>query len=62
MYFRNYSLRKTWLHESVAGLVSEDPWAVNMLTGPKHSRNTQESTFILFFLHSDINKIRKRLH
>ena len=57
-YFRNYSLQKTWLGECIAGPVSEDPSAVNVLTCPKHCRSLQESIFILFY-HSDIDRAVK---
>ena len=48
MYFQNYRLSKTWLDHSLKGAVSEHPSTVNMLKGPKHLRNLQESIFIIF--------------
>ena len=44
------------------GPVSEYPSAGNELTGPKHCRSLQESTFILRFIHSDIDRAWKRCH
>ena len=38
------------------GLVSERHEAVNLLTGPTHSRTPQKQTFILCFHHSDIDR------
>ena len=48
-YFGNFSLRKTWWLEWIAGPVSGHPLAVNVLTGPKHCRSLRESTFIILF-------------
>ena len=50
MYFQNYRLSKTWLDHSVKSAVPEHPSTVNMLKVPKHLRNLDESTFILFFV------------
>ena len=44
---------KTWVDHSLKSVVSEHPWAVNTLKGPKHLWNLHESTFIIFFDHSD---------
>ena len=52
MYFQNYSLSKTRLHQSLKSAVSEHPSTVNMLKGLKHLWNLYESTFIIFFHHS----------
>ena len=49
MHFRNYRLSKTWLERSLKSAVSEHLSTVNMLKGPKHLWNLQESTFIFFF-------------
>ena len=40
----------------MAGLASEHPPAVNILTGPKHCESLQQSTFILIFHSSDIDR------
>ena len=58
-YFRNYSLRKMWLLKRIAGPFSEHPSGVNVLTGGKNCRSLQESTFILLFHHSDIDRTGK---
>ena len=36
MYFRNYTLPKTWSGKCLRSPVSEDPSTVNMLKGRKH--------------------------
>ena len=43
----------------ITGLLSENVLAVNMLTSPKRSLNLQKSTFILLFLHSERNCVKK---
>ena len=60
MYFRNYSLQKTWLLECIAGPISEHPSSVNVLVGPKDCRSLQQTTSLPVFHHSDIDKARKR--
>ena len=47
------------LFKCITGLVSENPLAVNVLTSFKNSRNLQESTFVLSFIHSKLNWVRK---
>ena len=42
------------------GLLSENPSAVNLLTGPTNCGNLQKRTFILRFNHSDIDRVRGR--
>ena len=49
MYFRNYRLSKTWLDQSLKSTISGDPLTVNMLKGPKHLSNLDDSTFIIVF-------------
>ena len=44
----------------MAGLVSEHPTAVHVLTGPKHYKSVQEGTFILLVHHSDVDRAGKR--
>ena len=51
VYFRNYRMSKTWIDHSLNSAVSQHPSTVNMLKGPKHLWNLQESTFIIFFYH-----------
>ena len=36
MYFRNYGLPKTWLHEYQKGSTLEYPWTRNIVNGSKH--------------------------
>ena len=52
---------KTWLDHSLKGTVSENPFAVNMLKGPKHLLNPHESTFVKFFDHSENKWLGKDL-
>ena len=47
------------LFKCITGLVSENPLAVNVLTSFKNSWNLQESTFVLSFIHSKLNWVRK---
>ena len=55
MYFRNYGLRKTWLDKSLKSPVSEEPLTGNVVNGPKHSLNLDESTFNIFIDHCEVN-------
>ena len=59
-YFQNHSLRKRSLLKCIARPVSEHPLALNVFTGPKHSRSLHGSTFILLFHHSHIDRTGKR--
>ena len=59
MYFRNYRLSKFCLDRSLNSVVSEDPSTFNMLKSPKHLWNLHESTFIIFFSHSEDKMIPK---
>ena len=47
MYFHYYRLSKNWLDHSLKSVVSEHPWKINMLKGPKHLWNLYESTFTI---------------
>ena len=47
------------LFKCITGLVSENLLAVNVLTSFKNSWNLQESTFVLSFIHSKLNWVRK---
>ena len=60
-YFRNYSLLKACILKCIAGLVSEHPSVVNVLTCPKHCISLQKQTLILGFRYSDLDKAAKRL-
>ena len=46
------------LFKCVTGLVSENPFAVNVLTSPKNSWDLRESTFVLSLIHSMLNWVR----
>ena len=48
MYFRTYWLRKTWLDKCLKSRVSEDPSRSNMVSGPKHCWNLNDSAFTIF--------------
>ena len=58
-YSCSYFLVKVCLFKCITGLVSENSFAVNVLTGPKNSKNVEKSSFILIFLHSGTNWVRK---
>ena len=58
-YLGSYWVRKMCLFNWITGLVSENPWLVNVLKSPKKSWKLEKSTFILRFLHSEPNWIRK---
>ena len=48
MYFRTYWLRKTWLDKCLKSRVLEDPSRSNMVSGPKHCWNLNDSAFTIF--------------
>ena len=50
MYFCNYGLQKTCLDKCLKIPVSEDPFRSNMVNGPEHCRNLNNSTFSEFFI------------
>ena len=51
MYLRNYALPKTWLDKGLKRPVSEDHLAGNVVNGPKHCFNLNDSTFTIFIDH-----------
>ena len=53
MYFRNYGLWKTWLHECLKSFVSENPAKSNMVKGTKQCWNLTLSSFTIFIDHSE---------
>ena len=59
MYFRNYRTRKTCLDKCLKGRVSEDPRTGDMVNGPKHWCNLNESGFIIFSYHCEGNGVAK---
>ena len=44
MYYRNYGLPKTWLHQCLKSPVSEDPTKTNMVNAPKHCSNLKDTS------------------
>ena len=48
MYLPNYGPRKTWLDKSLESKVWEDPLTGDVVNGPKHWFNLNESTFAIF--------------
>ena len=48
MYSRSYGLRKMWLDKYLKSLVSEVPSTSNMVNGPKHCWNVNDSTSAAF--------------
>ena len=48
-----------WLLKCTIGPVTEPSSAVNVLTGPKHCWNLNESRFILLFDHFEISWVKK---
>ena len=58
-YFWSYWLRKMCLFKSIAGLYSEKPLGVNVLTSSKNFWNQLKSTYILLFHYSEPNGVRK---
>ena len=48
MYFQNYRLGKASLDKCLKSPVSEDPLAGNVVKGPKHFFNINNSTFTIF--------------
>ena len=61
MYFRNYRLWKTWSDYSVKSKVLEHALTVNMWKGREYLGNLHESTFIMFFHHSQRSWFEKCL-
>ena len=53
MFFQNHRLSKAWLNHSLESAVSEPPSTVNILMDAEHLGNLHESTFIIFFDHSE---------
>ena len=58
-YFRNYRVSKTCLDHSLISPVSEHPSTINMLKCPKQLWNLHDTTFIIFFYHSEAKLFRK---
>ena len=59
MDFLTYGLRKTWLEKCLKSHDSEDPSTSNMVNGPKHCSNLNESNFTKFTDHFERNSLGK---
>ena len=62
MYFRTNTMWKSWLEDSLKTAPSENALTVNMWKCPKYLRNIHQSTFIIFFHHSEGSWFGKFLH
>ena len=51
MYMPNYGPRKTWLDKSLESKVWEDPLTGDVVNGPKHWFNLNESVFTILIDH-----------
>ena len=60
-YFWTYGLQKTWLDKGLKSPVSEDALTSDMVNGPKHCWNLEESTFTIFIGHCEGNSGWKSL-
>ena len=58
-YFWSYWIWKMRLFKCITGPLSENPFAVNVLTNPENSWNLHKRTFILLFLLSEPNWLGK---
>ena len=59
MYFQNNRQRKTCLDKSLKGPVWEDPTTYDMVNGPKHWFNLNESAFMILGDHCEGNGVAK---
>ena len=59
MYFRNYGHRKTWLGKCLKSPVLEEPLTSNVVNGPKHCFNLNDSTFTMFIDECETNSLGK---
>ena len=59
MYFRNYGLRKTRLHQCLKRHLSTDLSETNMVNATKYWRNLQATTFTIFIDHCECNWLGK---
>ena len=53
--------KKRWLDKCLKYFFSEYYSTVNMLKGPKHCSNLDDSTFIMFLYHSEGNEVKNCL-
>ena len=62
MRFSTDGLRKTQLDKSLKSPVSEEPLTSNMVNGPKHSWNLNDSSFTRFTDPCEGNSVGKSLY
>ena len=60
-YFRNYGLRKKWLHQCLKSPIWRDLSESFMVNAPKHCWNLHGSTFTIFIDHCECNWLAKSL-
>ena len=61
MYFGNYGLQKTWLHNCLKKSISEHPSRSNMVNRPKHFGNLNDSVVSIFIDQCEANWDKKGL-
>ena len=61
MCFRNYGLRKKWFDKCLKTPVSDQTSTSNMVKGPKHICNLDDSTFTILIDHWEANWVWKSL-
>ena len=61
MNFQIYRLQKAWLDRCLLMPISEHPLTVKTVKGPKHSKNMDNSTFLIFVYPYKENLVRKYL-
>ena len=59
MYLRNYKLFKRLLDKCLKNPVLEDTSISNMVNGPKHCCNVEDSCFTIFIDHCEYNSVGK---
>ena len=55
MYFQGYGTRNMCSDKCIEGPVSQDPSTSIMVNDPKHCSNPNDSAFIIFIDHSEVN-------
>ena len=61
MYFSTCELWKRLLDKYLKRPVSDDASTTNMMEGPKHCSNLEDSTFSIFIDYCDCNSVGKSL-
>ena len=59
MYFRNYRLRNRWLDKFLKSPIRKNNLTGNLVNGPKHSFDLNDSTITIFSDHSEGNGVGK---